>query len=67
MNRLLSATKLNLEVFSTESSFQFYSGILVEVPELDSVPASGPFSGFRIEPGRFVNAVNDQSGKIRCS
>jgi len=52
------ATKLHLEVSSTEPAFQFYTGKYIDVPAVEGVPARGPRSGFCVEPSRYVNAVN---------
>lgn len=46
-----------------QPSYQFYTGIFVNVPEITSatgekVPARNPFAGFCVEPSRYVNAVN---------
>ena len=55
------ATKLNLEILSTEPAFQFYTGEHIEVPELESssgekIPAKGPRAGIAVEPSRYVDA-----------
>lgn len=52
------ATRIHLEVLSTEPAFQFYTGEGIDVPEVDGVPARGPRSGFCVEPSRYVNAAN---------
>lgn len=52
------ASKIHLEVFSTEPAFQFYTGQLINIPAVDGVPARGPRAGFCVEPSRFVNAIN---------
>lgn len=56
-------TRLQLEVTTTEPSFQFYTGDHIDVPQIITssgqiVPAMGPRSGIAIEPNRYVNAVN---------
>ena len=51
-------TKIHLEVYSTEPSFQFYTGNFIDVPELPGAPARKPRSGFCVEPSRYVNAAN---------
>ncbi|KAG4427245.1 hypothetical protein IFR05_017272, partial [Cadophora sp. M221] len=58
------ATKIHLEVLSTEPAFQFYTGKYIDVPEIaeeggrGKVEARGARSGFCVEPSRYVNAVN---------
>jgi aldose 1-epimerase len=52
------ATKIHLEVASTEPAFQFYTGKYIDVPAVDGLPARGPRSGFCVEPSRYVNAIN---------
>lgn len=52
-------TGINLQVLSTEPAFQFYTGAGTNVPAVDQNPARGPFSGFCVEPSRFVNAINE--------
>ncbi|KAF2501422.1 galactose mutarotase-like protein [Lophium mytilinum] len=52
------ASKLHLEVLSTEPAFQFYTGKYIDVPAVEGAPARGPRSGFCVEPSRYVNAVN---------
>ncbi|KAK2629125.1 hypothetical protein QTJ16_002228 [Diplocarpon rosae] len=54
------ATKIHLEVLSTEPAFQFYTGKYIDVPEVEGVKARGARSGFCVEPSRYVNAVNVQ-------
>ncbi|KAL2862942.1 galactose mutarotase-like domain-containing protein [Aspergillus lucknowensis] len=55
-----TGTRINLQVSSTEPAFQFYAGHMIDVPEVDAEnPARGAFSGFCIEPSRYVNAVNE--------
>jgi aldose 1-epimerase len=56
-------SKAHLEVHSTEPAFQFYTGEFIDVPEItgsdgETVAKRGPRSGFCVEPGRYVNAVN---------
>ncbi|KAH7489191.1 hypothetical protein KRP22_011406 [Phytophthora ramorum] len=51
-------TKIHLEVLSTEPSFQFYTGFWNDVPAVEGQPARGTRSGFAVEPGRYVNAIN---------
>ncbi|PYH41119.1 aldose 1-epimerase [Aspergillus saccharolyticus JOP 1030-1] len=50
---------LNLQVYSTEPAFQFYTGQGIDVPATEGNPSRGPFAGFCIEPSRFVNAINE--------
>lgn len=59
------STSLNLQVFSTEPAFQFYTGKYIDVPELrgGEVPRRGARSGFCVEPSRYVNAVNEPRWK----
>ncbi|KAL2788337.1 galactose mutarotase-like domain-containing protein [Aspergillus keveii] len=55
-----SGSRINLQVSSTDPAFQFYTGAFIDVPEADAEnPARGPFSGFCIEPSRYVNAINE--------
>ncbi|KAL3458516.1 galactose mutarotase-like domain-containing protein [Aspergillus heterothallicus] len=55
-----SGSRINLQVSSTDPAFQFYTGEFIDVPEADKEnPARGPFSGFCIEPSRYVNAINE--------
>lgn len=49
---------INLEVLSTEPTFQFYTGIGIDVPEVEGQSARVARSGFCCEPGRYVNAIN---------
>ncbi|KAG6120535.1 hypothetical protein E4U13_006357 [Claviceps humidiphila] len=51
-------TGIHLEVWSTEPSYQFYTGDFTNVPAADGVSAKGPRSAFCCEPGRWINAVN---------
>lgn len=54
----ISSTKdVKLEVASTEPCFQFYTGDGV------NTEAFGPRSGFCVEPGRFINAINNEQWK----
>ncbi|KAL1982688.1 hypothetical protein VTN96DRAFT_998 [Rasamsonia emersonii] len=53
------ATKLHLEVYSTEPAFQFYTGKYINVPAMEGAPARGPGAGFCVEPSRYVNAPNE--------
>jgi len=52
-------TKLHFEALSTEPAFQYYTGLFINVPEMDGLPARGPRSGMCIEASRYVNAIND--------
>lgn len=52
-------SRINLQVHSTEPAFQFYTGQGNNVPAVEGNPARAPFSGFCIEPSRFVNAINE--------
>lgn len=59
------ATKLNLEILSTEPAFQFYTGEHIEVPELETstgekIPAKGPRAGIAVEPSRYVDAPRSE-------
>ncbi|KOS18282.1 Bifunctional protein GAL10 [Escovopsis weberi] len=49
---------VHLQVFSTEPSFQFYTGKFIDVPAVDDAPARGSCGGFACEPSRWVNAIN---------
>ncbi|KAF4041725.1 Aldose 1-epimerase [Phytophthora infestans] len=51
-------TRIHLQVLSTEPAFQFYTGFWNDVPAVAGQPARGSRSGFAVEPGRFVNAIN---------
>ncbi|KAK6378908.1 hypothetical protein LTS17_006611 [Exophiala oligosperma] len=51
-------TKIHLDIFSTEPSFQFYTGKYINQPATADTPARGARAGFCVEPGRFINAVN---------
>lgn len=52
-------SKIHLEVYSTEPSFQFYTGKYIDVPAVPGQPARGARSGFALEPTRYVNAINN--------
>lgn len=54
---------IHLEVLSTEPAFQFYTGLYINVPEVEGVPARGPRSAFCVEPSRYVNAPNVEEWK----
>lgn len=59
------ATKLNLEISSTEPAFQFYTGEGIDVPELkirngEKVAAKGSRAGIAIEPSRYVDAQREE-------
>ncbi|KIX00932.1 uncharacterized protein Z518_09997 [Rhinocladiella mackenziei CBS 650.93] len=51
-------TKLHMDVFSTEPCFQFYTGKYINAAATAETPARGPRSGFCVEPGRYINAIN---------
>jgi aldose 1-epimerase len=54
-------TNIHLQVLSTEPAFQLYTGDYIDVKEVhgeDGIRKRGPRSGFCVEPGRYVNAVN---------
>jgi aldose 1-epimerase len=51
-------TKLHLDVFSTEPSFQFYTGKQLNAAATADTPARGRRAGFCVEAARFINAVN---------
>lgn len=51
-------SKINLEVWSTEPAFQFYTGKFIDVEAVGDIPARGPRTGFCVEPSRYINAVN---------
>jgi len=53
------ASKLHLEVYSTEPAFQFYTGKYIDVPAVEGAPARGRAAGFCVEPSRYVNAPNE--------
>lgn len=64
-------TNLQLEIFSTEPAFQFYTGDGIEVPELitregEKVPARGARSGLAIEPSRFVDCAGREEWRNMC-
>lgn len=52
------ATQLHLEVFSTEPSFQFYTGKHINAAATARTPARGPRAGFCVEAARYINAIN---------
>ena len=52
------ATNLQLDVFSTEPAFQFYTGEYVDVAATKDCPAKPPRAGICIEPSRYINAIN---------
>jgi aldose 1-epimerase len=49
---------VNLEVLSTEPTFQVYTGSGIDVPEVNGKAARGSRAGFCCEPARYVNAAN---------
>ncbi|KIW15053.1 hypothetical protein PV08_07840 [Exophiala spinifera] len=51
-------TKIHLDIFSTEPSFQFYTGKYINQAATANTPARGARAGFCVEPGRYINAVN---------
>lgn len=51
-------TGITLEGFTTEPSFQFYSGDGIDVAAAKGQDRRGPRSGIALEPNRYVNAVN---------
>ncbi len=51
-------SKIHLEISTTEPAFQFYTGQFIDVPAVEGEPARVARSGFCIEPGRYVNAIN---------
>ena len=60
-----SESNLNLEVYSTEPAFQFYTGEGIDVPELDDEDGKktakmGPRKGIAIEPSRYVDAPREE-------
>ena len=55
------ASKIHLDVHSTEPAFQFYTGKYIDVPAVNGLQARGPRSGFCIEPSRYVDAINVDS------
>ncbi|KAL5594310.1 hypothetical protein BROUX41_001252 [Berkeleyomyces rouxiae] len=59
------ASGVSLQVLSTEPAFQFYTGEYVRVPPVGGLPARGARSGFCCEPGRFVNAVNEEAWRAQ--
>lgn len=52
------ASKIHLAIYSTEPGFQFYTGRYIDVPAVEGLPARGARSGFCVEPGRAINAIN---------
>ncbi len=52
-------TKLHLDIFSTEPSFQFYTGAHIKSAATAETPARGSRAGFCVEAARFINAVNE--------
>jgi len=52
------ATKLHLDIASTEPAFQFYTGEYVDIPATDNSPAKPPRAGVCVEPCRYINAIN---------
>lgn len=52
------ATRLHLAVFSTEPSFQFYTGKHINAAATAHTPARGPRAGFCVEAARYINAIN---------
>lgn len=49
---------VNLDVLSTEPTFQVYTGSGIDVPEVNGKAARGSRAGFCCEPARYVNAAN---------
>lgn len=60
------STGLHLEVHSTEPAFQFYTGKYIDVPQVEGAPPRGECAGFCVEPGRFINAVNEPAWRSMC-
>jgi len=64
------ATKVHLEVSSSEPAFQFYAGRFVDVEEVDAdgvkVPARGKRSGFCVEPSRYVDCAGREEWRGMC-
>jgi aldose 1-epimerase len=52
------ATKIHLDIYSTEPAFQFYTGTFIDVPATEDTPARGARAGLCVEPSRYINAVN---------
>jgi aldose 1-epimerase len=50
-----TSSKIHLEVYSTEPAFQFYTG---DNLDMKGTPSYGRRAGFCVEPGRFINAIN---------
>ncbi|SCU89383.1 LAMI_0D13388g1_1 [Lachancea mirantina] len=46
------ASKLQLDIFATDPTFQFYTGDFISHPDF------APRAGFCCEPGRFIDAIN---------
>ena len=51
-------TKLHLDIFSTEPSFQFYTGEHIKAAATADSPARGPRAGFCCEAARYIDAIN---------
>lgn len=55
-------SNIHLQIASTEPAFQLYTGDGINVPAVaangECAPQRGPRSGFCVEPGRYVDAVN---------
>ncbi|MCJ1308653.1 hypothetical protein MMC25_002306 [Agyrium rufum] len=65
------ASKLHLEVYSTEPAFQFYTGRFVDVPEVDDgkgekVPKRGRRAGMCVEPSRWVDCAGNEEWRSMC-
>ncbi|KKA29088.1 hypothetical protein TD95_005320 [Thielaviopsis punctulata] len=54
-------SRIHLQVLSTEPAFQVYTGKYINIPAVEGMAARGPRSGFCCEPGRYVNAVNEEA------
>ncbi|ETN41310.1 uncharacterized protein HMPREF1541_03245 [Cyphellophora europaea CBS 101466] len=52
------ATKIHLDIFSTEPAFQFYTGAFIDVAATEHTPKRGPRAGLCVEPSRYINAIN---------
>ena len=70
-------TKIVLKVESTEPAFQFYTGKFLDVPpwkagkgedgkEYEGGEGWGKFSGFCVEPSRYVDAANRDEWRGMC-
>lgn len=57
------ASKIHLDVLSTDPAFQLYTGNGINVPSVGGLEARGPRSGFCVEPSRYVNAPNVEEWK----